>query len=65
MVETEDKLIPIEVKLSATPRPARASGIRSFQEDIGEKAAPGWVVHPGSVRLPLAPGVVALPFSEI
>jgi hypothetical protein len=65
IVEAGGKLIPIEVKLSATPRPAMASGIRAFQEDLGEKAGPGFVVHPGDVRLPLAPKVVALPFSEL
>jgi hypothetical protein len=65
VVETGGKLIPIEVKLSATPRPAMASGIRAFREDLGEKAGPGFVIHPGKVRLPLAPRVVALPFSEL
>jgi len=64
VVEAGGKLIPIEIKLSATPRPAMASGIRAFQEDLGEKAGPGLVVHPGDVRLPLAPKVVALPFAE-
>ena len=29
-----------QMKLSATPRPAMASGIRTFQEDLGELAAP-------------------------
>ena len=65
VVETGGKLIPIEVKLSATPRPAMASGIQIFHEDLGEKAGPGFVIHPGEVRLPLAPKVVALPFAEL
>ncbi len=64
VVETGGKLIPIEVKLSATPQPAMASGIRAFQQDLGEKAGPGFVVHPGQIRLPLAPKVLALPFAE-
>jgi hypothetical protein len=65
VVEAGGRLIPIEVKLSATPRPAMASGIRAFQADLGERAGPGFVIHPGSVRLPLAPKVVALPFTEL
>ena len=65
VVETGGQLIPIEGKLSATPRPAMASGIRAFQEDLGEQAGPGFVIHPGDVRLPLAPRVLALPFSEL
>lgn len=65
VVATGGKLIPIEVKLSSTPRPAMANWIRVFREDLGEKAAPSFVIHPGEVRLPLAPHVVALPFSEL
>jgi predicted AAA+ superfamily ATPase len=65
VVETGGKLIPIEVKLSATPRPAMASGIRAFQEDLGETAGQGFVIHPGDIRLPLAPKVVALPFTDL
>ena len=65
VVEAGGKLIPIEAKLSATPRPAMERGIRTFQEDLGEKAATGIVVHPGHVRLPLAPNVVASPFAEM
>jgi hypothetical protein len=42
-----------------------AGGIRTFQEDLGEKAERGFVIHPGEVRLPLAPKVVALPFAEL
>ena len=46
VVEAGGRLVPIEVKLSATPRPAMASGIRVFQEDLGENAGPGFVIHP-------------------
>ena len=65
VVESDDKLVPIEVKLSATPRPAMAGSIRTFQKDLGSDAAPGYVVHPGDVRLPLGPGATALPFSDL
>ncbi len=65
VVATGGRLIPIEVKLSATPRPAMANAIRTFQKDFGDSAGPGYVVHPGNVGLPLAPKVVALPFTEL
>jgi len=65
IVEAGGRLVPIEVKLSATPRPAMASAIRGFQEDFGDKAAPGYVVHPGDVMLPLGPGATALPFGAL
>jgi len=59
------KLVPIEVKLSATPRPAMAESIMTFQRDFGGKAGPGYVVHPGDVRLPLSSGVTAIPFADL
>ncbi len=65
VVEAEGTLIPIEVKLSGTPRPEMAKGIRAFQAALGDRVGPGFVVHPGSVRLPLGAGVVAVPFGEI
>jgi hypothetical protein len=57
--------VPIEVKLSATPRPPMAAGILAFHSALGAKAAPGYVIHPGDTRLPLAPRVTALPFDEL
>jgi len=65
LVEAEGRLVPIEVKLSATPNPRMARSIRSFREDLGDRAAPGYVVHPGDVRLPLGPGIEAIPFAEL
>ncbi|MBW2064425.1 MAG: DUF4143 domain-containing protein [Deltaproteobacteria bacterium] len=65
VVESGGRLVPIEVKLSATPRPAVASAIKTFQKDFGDKAMPGYVVHPGDIKLPLGPGVTALPFGEL
>ena len=65
VVESNRTLVPIEVKLSSTPRPGMATSIRAIQKDLGPEAMPGYVVHPGEVRLPLGPGATALPFSEL
>ena len=65
VVETGGKLVPIEVKLSATPRPAMASAIKTFRRNMGDKAMLGYVIHPGSVTIPLGPGVTALPFAKL
>jgi len=65
VVETGGRLVPIEVKLSATPRPAMAAGIRTFRKDLVDRAMPGYVVHPGDITLPLGPGVTALPFTNL
>lgn len=65
VVDTGARLIPIEVQLSGTPRPTMGNAIRRFQSDIGIRAGDGYVVHPGSVRLPLGSDVVALPFGDL
>jgi predicted AAA+ superfamily ATPase len=65
VIEAEERIVPVEVKLSATPRPAMAATVKRFREDIGDKAGPGYVVHPGDTRLPLGSNVTALPFAEL
>ena len=39
--------------------------LKVFQKDLEEHAASGYVIHPGEVRLPLAPGVATLPFRDL
>jgi uncharacterized protein len=65
IVEISGKLVPIEVKLSATPRPAMAGSIKSFQADFAKRALSGYIIHPGNVRIPMGGNVTALPFSEL
>ncbi len=65
VVESGDRLIPIEVKLSSTPNRRMAEGIDAFAADVGPRVAKGYVVHAGDVRLPLGPHAVALPFSDL
>jgi predicted AAA+ superfamily ATPase len=63
IVEIQGRLLPIEVKLSSTPRPEMAGEIARFRKDFGDRALPGYVVHPGDTLLPLGEGVIALPFA--
>jgi len=65
VVETAGKLVPIEVKLSATPRPAMAASLKGFRRDLGSAAMPGYVVHPGDLHTTLGEGASALPFGEL
>ena len=65
LVETGGKLVPIEVKLSATPHPGMAAAIKKWKQGFRETAMPGYVVHPGDVRIPLGGGVLALPFAVL
>ena len=52
------------MKLSATPRVRMAAGIEQLRADLGERTQPGYVVHPGTVELPLGRHAMALPFAR-
>jgi len=65
VLEHGAQLVPVEVKLSSTPRLSMAGNLRVFQGDYGTRAENGYVVHPGDARLPLGPGVTTLPFGDL
>jgi predicted AAA+ superfamily ATPase len=58
-------VVPLEAKLSSTPRPEMAFGIASLRRDLGERVEHRYIVHPGSVRLPLGADVAALPLADL
>jgi hypothetical protein len=60
VVEHAGRYIPIEAKLSSTPRPRMASGIEAFVRDFPESDK-GFVVHTGDMVLPLGGHAIALP----
>ena len=64
IVDTGSRLIPIEVKLSSTPRRAMASSITKLQRDLPNVTSEGYVVHPGSVSSPISEGVRSLPYTR-
>jgi len=65
LVEEPGRLVPIEAKASATPRPAMAAGIAAFRRDLGARADRGYVIHGGDVVLPLGPDATAWPFGRL
>lgn len=65
VLEQQARLIPVEVKQTATPRPAMASGLISFKSDYADKTERGWLVHLGNNVLPMAPDVLAVPFADL
>jgi predicted AAA+ superfamily ATPase len=62
VVEAQSKLIPLEVKLSATPRPEMKKGITAFRKDFKERAGAGYVIYTGDLLLPLGEGTMAVPY---
>ncbi|MCX7706619.1 MAG: ATP-binding protein [Anaerolineae bacterium] len=65
IIERSTHLIPVEIKTSATPRPEMAREIAAFQRDFGDRAANGYVIHPGRRVLPLGGGVLAWPLGAL
>jgi len=65
VVETGGKLIPIEIKLTATPRPGMVAGIAELRRLLPDKVGPGWLVHPGDTQMPLGADVRSIPFAEL
>jgi predicted AAA+ superfamily ATPase len=65
VVNVGTHLVPMEIKLTATPHPRMAEGITAFREALGRKVGPGWLVHPGNTQLPLGPEIKSLPFADL
>jgi hypothetical protein len=65
LVDLGERLVPIEVKLAATPNPRMAESIATLRGLLGDRLTRGYVVHPGSTQLPLGPHAVALPFDHL
>ncbi len=65
VIDSQNALIPLEIKLSETPRPEMAKELISFQNDFKTKAHAGYVIHPGKIILPLGQGVSALPLTNL
>jgi predicted AAA+ superfamily ATPase len=62
VIEHNGKLMPVEAKLSATPKISMTSGIQAFKQTYGDRSGTGWVVYSGDQLLPLGNQVVAVPF---
>ena len=65
IVEWERKLLPIEVKLSATPRPEWTAGIDAFRREHQKRCTDGYVVHAGETSRALSSDVEAVPFRTL
>jgi predicted AAA+ superfamily ATPase len=65
VIETQSGLVPLEIKLSQTPRLEMAKEIQAFRRDFKGKAMPGYVIYPGDVILPLGEGITALPLNRL
>lgn len=65
VVESEGRLLPIEIKAAARPRLSDAAHLRSFRAEYGRKARAGLLLHTGSKLEWLAPDVLAAPWWRV
>ena len=49
LVEVGTRLIPIEIKTTATPRPPMAAGVEQFLTDLPKAADAGYLIHTGDL----------------
>ena len=65
VVETGERLLPIEIKASSRPRLQDALNLLEFRSEYGDTALPGLLLHTGDAVKWLAPGVLAAPWWRI
>lgn len=65
VVETDGRLLPIEVKSTARPTLAHTAHLRAFQAEYGKKSHAGLLLHTGSETSWLAPDVLAVPWWRV
>jgi predicted AAA+ superfamily ATPase len=65
VVESGDRLLPIEVKANAKPRLTEAAHLRTFRAEYGKRARAGLLLHAGSALAWLTPDVLAVPWWKV
>lgn len=65
IIESNGALIPIEVKATATPRPAMADTMRQFQRDHPDRVESGYLVHLGSESGFVGSDIRSVPFLKL
>jgi len=65
LIDAQNALVLLEIKLTETPRPEMGKELIDFQHDFKTKARPGYVIHPGKLILLLGEGVTTLPLSNL
>lgn len=65
VIDLGGRLVPVEIKSSATPRIEMTGSMQAFMSAYGKHAPSGYLLHTGTLTLPLAPGITAIPISAI
>ena len=62
VVESDGRLLPIEVKATSRPRLSGVAGLRAFRAEYGEASRAGLLLHTGSLLEWITPDVLAAPW---
>lgn len=65
LVELRGRLHPVEIKATATPRPAHAESLVRWRSLAGDRAGDGLLVTRAHEASALVPGVRVLPWNEL
>ena len=65
VIETGDRLLPIEVKATARPHLGDARHLLTFRAEYGRKARAGLLLHTGKTVEWIAPDVLAVPWWRV
>src|SRR5690606_7164770 len=65
VIETGDRLLPVEVKTSRRPRLSDTAHLRTFRNEYGTRARAGLLLHTGSSLESISPGVLAAPWWKV
>jgi hypothetical protein len=65
LIELRGRLHPVEIKATATPRPAQTESLARWRALAGERAGTGLLVSQAEEASALVPGIRALPWSQL
>lgn len=65
VIETGDRVLPIEIKATSRPRIRDAAHLRAFRGEYGKKARAGLLLHTGTTIEWLTPDVLAAPWWRV
>ena len=65
VIESGDRLLPIEVKASGRPRIRDAAHLRTFRDEYGDSSRAGLLLHGGDMLEWITPDVLAAPWWRV
>ncbi len=65
VIETGDRLLPIEVKATTRPRRRDTTALRTFRAEYGDRSRAGLLLHTGTLVDWIAPNILAAPWWRV